>query len=92
MIERERRCIQVAILDPNSYRDNEMHRRVYSTQGIAPTIRTSGSGGFEPKILVVGQLPGYEKNGRIYGGNGLAPTIQSRDYKDAPKVLVRSTE
>lgn len=52
MIERERRCIQVAILDPNSYRDNEMHRRVYSVDGIAPTIRTSGSGGFEPKILV----------------------------------------
>ena len=53
--ERERaRCIQVAILDPESYRDNEMHRRVYSADGIAPTIRTSGGGGFEPKILIEG--------------------------------------
>lgn len=52
--ERERKCIQVATLDPKSYRDNEMHRRVYSIDGVAPTIRTSGSGGFEPKILVGG--------------------------------------
>ena len=86
--EREGRLLQVATLDKESYRQNEMCRRVYSPDGIAPTIRTCGGSGHEPKILVVGQLPGYEKNGRIYGPDGIAPTIQARDYKDPAKIAV----
>ena len=56
MRERDIRLIQVAELDPVACKDNEMHRRVYSTDGLSPTIRTSGGGGFEPKIIV-----GYEE-------------------------------
>ena len=52
--ERDIRLIQVAELDPGHYKDNEMHRRVYSVDGLSPTIRTSGGGGFEPKIIVGG--------------------------------------
>ena len=54
MRERDIRLIQVAELDPGHYKDNEMHRRVYSADGLSPTIRTSGGGGFEPKIIVGG--------------------------------------
>ena len=87
--ERERgQLIQVATLDKTSYPRIEMCRRVYSPDGIAPTIHTCGGGGQEPKILVVGQPPGYEKNGRIYGPDGIAPTIQGRDYKDPAKIAV----
>ena len=95
MIERERRCIQVAILDPDSYRDNEMHRRVYSADGIAPTIRTSGSGGFEPKILVIGRAPNYRPSGRgganmIFDTNGTAPTLTTQlSHSNQPLIAVR---
>ena len=52
MAMRERdRCIQVAELHPEHYKNNEMHRRVYSTDGLSPTIHTCGGGGTEPKIL-----------------------------------------
>lgn len=44
--------IQVATLDKASYPRIEMCRRVYSVDGIAPTIHTCGGGGTEPKILI----------------------------------------
>lgn len=50
--EREYRCIQIATLDPEHYRNNEMNRRVYSTEGLCPTIPTKGGGGTVKKILV----------------------------------------
>lgn len=54
--ERERgQLIQVATLDKTSYPRIEMCRRVYSPDGIAPTIHTCGGGGTEPKILVGGE-------------------------------------
>lgn len=58
MTEREReghKCIQVAMLDKASYPRIEMCRRVYSPDGIAPTIHTCGGGGTEPKIMVRGE-------------------------------------
>ena len=78
----------MADLDPDHFKNNEMHRRVYSPDGISPTISTCAGGNTEPKILVVGQLPGYEKTGRIYGTRGISPTIQSRDWKDPAKIIV----
>ena len=69
-----------------------MHRRVYSADGLSPTIRTSGGGGFEPKIMVVATLPGYEKSNRIYGTDGIAPTVEARDFKGAKKILVGGSE
>ena len=91
MSNRDNRLRQVAELHPEHYKNNEMHRRVYSTDGLSPTIHTCGGGGTEPKILVVGQLPGYEKNGRIYDTHGISPTVQSRDYKDPAKIIVEGS-
>ena len=54
MSERETGCIQVATLDRESYPRIEMCRRVYSPDGIAPTIHTCGGGGTEPKVMVQG--------------------------------------
>jgi len=50
--ERERRCIQIATLDPEAYPQNEMHRRVYSILGISPTVQTCNGGGKQPLIIV----------------------------------------
>lgn len=52
--ERDGRLIQICTLDKTSYPRIEMCRRVYSPDGIAPTIHTCGGGGTEPKIIVEG--------------------------------------
>ena len=41
--------IQVAELNQGGY---DIRKRIYSTEGIAPTIYTCGGGGCEPKIIV----------------------------------------
>lgn len=44
--------IMVAELD---IRDQDVNRRVYSPDGVAPTIRTTGGGGnHTPKVLIKG--------------------------------------
>lgn len=44
----------------------------------------------ENKIKVIANIPdGYESNNRIYSPNGGGRTLTARDWKDAPKVLVR---
>lgn len=82
----------MAEISRESLKINDIARRVYSPDGIAPTIHTCGGGNTEPKILVVGQLPGYEKNGRIYDTHGISPTVQSRDYKDPAKIVVEGSQ
>lgn len=44
--------IQVATLDKTAFPRLEICRRIYSPDGLAPTIHTCGGGGTEPKILV----------------------------------------
>lgn len=46
--------IQVATLDKTAFPRLEICRRIYSPDGLAPTIHTCGGGGTEPKILVEG--------------------------------------
>lgn len=44
--------VQAAMLDKVSFPRLDVCRRVYSPDGIAPTIHTCGGGGTEPKIIV----------------------------------------
>ena len=47
----------------------------------------------ENKIKVIANIPnGYECNNRIYSPNGGGRTLTARDWKDAPKILVRRSE
>lgn len=46
-------------------RFNESSRRIYSTDGIAPTVPTSAGGGHIPKIYAVAQRGRYEPDGSI---------------------------
>lgn len=43
--------IQVALLN---IEDRDLHRRVYSPEGICPTIRAQSGGNAEPKVLIEG--------------------------------------
>lgn len=40
--------------ETKGYGNNEMIRRVYSADGIAPCIRTYGGGNQEPKVMING--------------------------------------
>ena len=44
------KCIMLGLLDPNGF---EIINRVYSTEGISPTVNTCGGGGREIKVLLV---------------------------------------
>ena len=44
--------IVIAVLNKDVYKGHEQIRRIYSVDGIAPTI-TAGGGTHTPKILVV---------------------------------------
>lgn len=36
-------------------RDHDVNRRIYSPDGVAPTIRTPGGGNHTPKVLISGR-------------------------------------
>ena len=61
---------------------HDISRRVYSGEGVAPTIHTSGGGQQEPKVVepainVVGNYsPSGHDASRIVATDGLAPTVK----------------
>ena len=90
--------IQVATLDKTAFPRLEICRRIYSPEGIAPTIHTCGGGGTEPKILVETPREGISRRGSfgggfhmtlsIYGTDGLCPTQWANQGKDPIKVVL----
>ena len=73
--------------------------RVYSPEGIAPTIHTCGGGNTEPKILVEPPLTdgisrrayiggGFHMTLSVYGTDGLCPTQWANQGKDPIKVVL----
>lgn len=56
----------------------ESANRVYSDNGLCPTIPTCGGGGVQPKILEVGYMDngtGKHQSNTVYDENGLCPNI-----------------
>lgn len=70
----EPKPIQIAqIYDPEQ---NPMNGRVYSEDGIAPTLRTPTGGLSEPKIMQIGSyVPNSACAGKIVEADGLTPTV-----------------
>lgn len=66
----------------------EHHNRVYSTQGVSPTLFTPHGCDKSPKIQVAGKLGKKTQHYTVYEGGGIAPTIASCDWKDPLKVVV----
>jgi DNA (cytosine-5)-methyltransferase 1 len=76
----------VGLLD---MKGNECIRRVYSTDGIAPTLTTMEGGNREPKVMVVGNTnpSGNGMNGNVFDANGLAPTLTT-NKGEGNKILI----
>ena len=70
--------------------DNERQRRVYSTEGVSPTILARND---NAKILQVGKLDmkGSEQVRRVYDPEGLSPTLDTMQGGwRQPKVVIQT--
>ena len=65
---------------------NSQRDRVYSGDGLAPTISTKPGGNTEPKVSVIFDTSyiGQDGKARIY--ENICPTLTSRDYKEPRNV------
>ena len=66
------------IANSNSYWSNPQTGRIYSADGISPTLNTCGGGQREPKI-VTGLASNYGEN--FEKETDISNTLQARDYK-----------
>ena len=67
---------------------NSQRDRVYSGDGLAPTISTKPGGNTEPKVSIIFDAShiGQDKKTRVY--ENVCPTLTSRDYKEPRSVGV----
>lgn len=70
-------------------------KRVYSTEGVSPTLTTMGGGHREPKIAVksIGNVnpSGKGIKSQVYDSNGLSPTITTNKGEGYEITEVRAT-
>lgn len=62
LIVEEIKCEQVGLLSGEKWEKmHDISRRVYSPEGLSPTLHTCGGGNLEPKIMVKSaNMKGYE--------------------------------
>lgn len=67
---------------------NSQRDRVYSSDGLAPTISTKPGGNTEPKVSILFDTSyiGQDGKARIY--ENICPTLTSRDYKEPRSIGV----
>lgn len=81
----EARPIQVAQI--YGQEQNPINGRVYSENGIAPTLRTPTGGLSEPKIMQIGSYsPSSACNAKVLDTDGICPTLL--DHKGAEPAIV----
>lgn len=72
-------CGEPAMLGHVDLKGHDAIKRVYSPDGISPTLTTMGGGHREPKIAVqqLGDVnpSGKGMNGQVYNSTGLSPTL-----------------
>lgn len=84
----EPKVIQVANIDQAvRKRNNPQTGRIYSPEGICPTLTTMQGGGLEPKIIQEGHLGVGGERGRVFSADGISSCLSATDYKDPVKVV-----
>lgn len=74
---------------------NPQRGRIYSANGISPTLNTVQGGGLEPKVLIERPLKGLTKNGwhfeqNVFSKNSIAATLKaSGGSGNIPKIAYR---
>lgn len=67
---------------------NSQKDRVYSQDGLAPTVSTCGDGNTEPKVPIIFDTSYIGQDGKAREYEGICPTLTSRDYKEPRSVGV----
>lgn len=67
---------------------NSQRDRVYSSEGLAPTISTKPGGNTEPKVPIIFDTSYIGQDGKVREYEGIWPTLTSRDYKEPRNVGV----
>lgn len=67
---------------------NSQRDRVYSGEGLAPTISTKPGGNTEPKVPIIFDTSYIGQDGKAREYEGICPTLTSRDYKEPRSVGV----
>lgn len=67
---------------------NSQRDRVYSSEGLAPTISTKPGGNTEPKVPIIFNTSRIGQDGKAREYEGICPTLTSRDYKEPRSVSV----
>lgn len=67
---------------------NSQKDRVYSQDGLAPTVSTCGGGNTEPKVPIIFDTSRIGQDGKVREYEGICPTLTSRDYKEPRSVGV----
>ena len=78
----------------NSSWNNPQTGRIYSVEGISPTLNTCGGGRREPKIVQVGNInpSGKGMNGNVFASDGLAPTITTNKGEGSKVLIPQATK
>lgn len=67
---------------------NSQKDRVYSQDGLVPTVSTCGGGNTEPKVPIIFDTSYIGQDGKAREYEGICPTLTSRDYKEPRSVGV----
>lgn len=67
---------------------NSQRDRVYSDNGLAPTISTKPGGNTEPKVSILFDTSYIGQDGKVRVYENICPTLTSRDYKEPRSVGV----
>lgn len=67
---------------------NSQRDRVYSSEGLAPTISAKPGGNKEPKVPIIFDTSYIGQDGKAREYEGICPTLTSRDYKEPRSVGV----
>ena len=67
---------------------NSQRDRVYSSEGLAPTISTKPGGNTEPKVPIIFDTSYIGQDGKAREYEGICQTLTSRDYKEPRSVGV----
>lgn len=74
------------ISDSNSFGGNPQTGRVYSDDGLSPTLNTMQGGGREPKVMVIDDQGRTTKKLSL---KHIVPTLRAQSHGNEPKVIVK---
>lgn len=83
------------IIESTSFGGNPQRGRIYSANGLSPTLNTAQGGGLEPKVLIERPLKGLTKNGwhfeqNVFSKNSIASTLKAAGGSgNIPKIVCK---